>query len=363
VIRKLTAAPAVVAAALLLVGCGRTGAGVAARVGDARIMTSALEARVTRGYANRTFAQQQTQADYQRAWLNRLITSRLVEVAAKRLHVSVSDQEIDQRLEDFAKNSGGLAALEQQAAGQGIAKEDLRQAIADLSLRDAVADKLVENVTVTDAQLRAEYQRELPHLDVAHIAHVVVTDKKTADKVAAEARGGADFAALAKKYSQDQNTAPSGGDLGNIGNGEGKFQKAFEQAVFTGKTGSIVGPVKAQSGYEIIKVIERRTTTYAQARTDLRRAVIGQTRDQKMATYLTDLATELGVTVNPRFGTWDPANAGVSPADGNVLSSPAPSPGDLQGGPPGAPPGGPAGPPPGQGGQTGAPAPSPTGGP
>jgi foldase protein PrsA len=339
VIRKTAA---VLAAALLLAGCGRTGAGVAARVGDARITTTSLEARVTRGYANKTFAQQQTQADYQRAWLNRLITSELVRVAARRLHVSVTDKEIDDRLAEFAKSEGGLATLQQQAAGQGIAKEDLRNAIRDLTLRDAVANKLVEKVVVSDAQLRAEYRRELPQLDVAHIAHIVLADRKTALKVAALARGGGDFAALAKTYSQDQNTSGTGGDLGAIGNGQGKFTKAFERAVFTGQTGSIIGPIKAASGYEVVKVLERRTTTFEQARADLRNAVIGKPRDDALAMYLTDLSRELGVSVNPRFGTWDPANSGVTPADADVLSSPAPSPGDNAPAP--APPAGTGGP-------------------
>ncbi len=321
---------AALVAALLLAGCGGTGAGVAARVGGARILTSTLEVRVTRGYANKAFQQQQSQADFQRAWLNRLITSELVRVAAKRLDVSITDKEVDDRLNGFIKDSGGRAALEQQAAGQGIAKEDLRQAVYDLSLRDAVADTLVENVGVTETQLRAEYAKQLVRLDVAHIAHILVADTKTADTVIAEARAGGDFAALAKKYSQDQNTATEGGDLGSIGNGAGKFAKPFEAAVFAGQTGDVVGPVKAGTGYEIIKVVERRTTSYDDAKVDLRRSIIGQSRDQEMSTYLTDLAEELGVTVNPRFGTWDPANAGVVATGGNDLSSPAPSPGDHQ---------------------------------
>jgi foldase protein PrsA len=313
-----------VAAALALTGCGRTGAGVAARVGDARIRTSALEARVTRGYANKAFQQAQSQADYQRAWLNRLITSQLVSVAAKRLGVAVTDQEVDDRQAAFVKDAGGRAALEQTAASQGIAKQDLRQAIYDLSLRDAVADKLVENVTVTERELRAEYAKRLAQLDVAHIAHILVATKKTADKVLAEARGGADFAALAKKYSQDQNTATAGGDLGTVGNGEGKFTKAFETAVFKARTGDVVGPVRTGGGYEVVKVIERRTTSYAAARTDLRRSVIGQARTQTLGTYLQNLSKELGVSVNPRFGSWDVANAGVS-ANALDLSAPAPT--------------------------------------
>lgn len=319
-----------VAGLLLLGGCGRTGIGIAARVGDTRILTSALEVRVTRGYANQTFAQQQSKDAYQRAWLNRLITSRLIDVAARRLGVAVTDKQVDDRLDEFVKSAGSRATLEQQAAAQGIAKEDLRQAIYDLQLRDAVADKLVEHTVVTEAQLRAEYAKRLPQLDVAHIAHVSVADKATADSVAAQARAGTDFAALAKKYSKDVNTAQSGGDLGTVGNGEGKFEKAFERAVFTARTGQIVGPIHTGTGYEVVKVIERRTTTFEQAKTDLRRSVLGTVRDDTMAKYLTDLANELHVSVNPRFGRWDPANAGVAPIDGNQLSSPAPSPGDLQ---------------------------------
>jgi foldase protein PrsA len=321
--------PLALAALALVSGCGRTGIGVAARVGDTRIETSALTARVDRGYANRAFAQQTPKADYQRSWLNKLISAELVRVAARRLHVTVTAAQVDARYQQFVQDAGSEEALVRQAAQQGIAKEDLRTAIAEFVLRDAVADKLVENVAVSDEQLRAAYAKALPQFDVAHIAHIAVADRKTADAVVAQARAaGADFAKLAKKYSKDPNTASEGGDLGSIGNGDGKFQKSFEQAVFTGHTGSIVGPIKAQSGYEIVKVIERRTRTFEQARDEVRRAVIGQQRDDKMNAYMTDLAKELHVSVNPRFGRWDPARGGVTATAGDDLSSPAPSPGD-----------------------------------
>jgi parvulin-like peptidyl-prolyl isomerase len=319
-------------ACLALAGCAQTGAGVAARVGDARILTSTLTNHVTRGYADKTFAQGHAKDEYQRQWLSRLIATHLVEVAAKRLGVTITDAQVAERLKTYATNAGGRAQLERQAAAQnGIGKEDLEGAIRDLVLRDAVADKLVADVVVTEKQLTDAYAKALPQLDVARIAHVLVKDAKTAATVAAAARKpGADFAALAKKYSQDANTSSEGGDLGQIGNGDGKFEASFEKAVFTGKTGSILGPLKAGSGYEIVKVVERRTTTYAQAREELRRVVIGQARDQKLTAYLNDLAKQLGVRVNPRFGAWDKAGNGVVAVSGDDLSSPAPSPGQNQ---------------------------------
>jgi parvulin-like peptidyl-prolyl isomerase len=320
--------PLALAALALASGCGRTGIGVAARVGDTRIETQALTERVERGYANRAYAQQHPKSDYQRLWLTRLVNAELVRVAARRLHVTVTVDQVDTRYQQFVQDAGGEETFVRRAAQEGFARADLRTVIAEFVLRDAVADKLVEDVVVSDEQLRAAYAQALPQFDVAHIAHISVADKKTADDVAAQARAaGADFAKLAKKYSKDVNTATEGGDLGTIGNGDGKFQKSFEQAVFTGHTGSVVGPIKAQSGYEIVKVIERRTRTFEQARDEVRRAVIGQQRDDKFAAYMTALAKELHVSVNPRFGRWDPAR-GVTATAGDDLSSPAPSPGD-----------------------------------
>jgi parvulin-like peptidyl-prolyl isomerase len=318
-------------ACLALAGCAQTGAGVAARVGGARILTSTLTTHVTRGYANKTFAQGHPKDEYQRQWLNRLISAHLVDVAAKRLGVTITDAQIDERLKTFETNAGGRTQLEQQAAQQGIAPGDLRAATRDLVLRDAVADKLVADVVVSDKQLADAYKAALPQLDVAHIAHILVKDAKTGGAVAAEARRpGADFAALAKKYSQDANTSSEGGDLGQIGNGDGKFEASFEKAIFIGRTGSVIGPLKAASGYEIVKVIQRRTTTFAQAREELRRAVIGQAREQKLTAYVNDLAKRLGVKVNPRFGAWDKSGNGVVAVSGDDLSSPAPSPGQNQ---------------------------------
>lgn len=318
-------------AGLLLTGCARggtgSGFGIAARVGDTGITTATLREHVERGYADRVYAQQHPRDEYQRSWLQRLIRAELARILAKRLGVTVTKEDVDKRFDQFVQTEGSREVFERNAADQGTAPADLRGAVADLVLFDAVADKLVADIVVTDAQLRDAYRKALPHYDVAHIAHISVDDKKTADSVVAQARGGADFAALAKKFSKDVNTKDEGGDLGEIGNGDGKFEKAFERAVFSAKSGDVVGPVKAQSGYEVVRVIQRRTTTFEQARDELRRAVIGAERDKRMTARLLALAAELHVVVNPRFGTWEGERGVVPGAD--ELSRPAPSPGDA----------------------------------
>jgi parvulin-like peptidyl-prolyl isomerase len=75
-------------------------------------------------------------------------------------------------------------------------------------------------------------------------------------EILAEARKGADFAALAKKYSEDV-TAASGGDLGHFS--RGRMVKAFEDAAFALKLGEISDVVETPFGYHIIK-LETRTS-------------------------------------------------------------------------------------------------------
>jgi peptidyl-prolyl cis-trans isomerase C len=81
-------------------------------------------------------------------------------------------------------------------------------------------------------------------------SHILIKDKNLADKLAKEAKGGANFAQLARRYS----TCPSkskGGDLGWFK--PGQMVPAFENAVKKMSYGRISDPVRTQFGYHIIK--------------------------------------------------------------------------------------------------------------
>lgn len=329
---------AAVAAALLLGACGSTNAGVAARVGDHTIETSTLADRVARAFESEAFTQQGPERDdYQRSVLASLINARLVSIAAGRLGVEVTDEQVAAREKQIIADQGGEQAYEQQLATNGLRREDVPALLRNLVTEEAVLDKLVEKEVTTEEQLRAEYQRALPRLDQARIAHILVRDKKTADRVVAQAKApGADFAALAQRYSQDNETREEGGDLGVLGNGEGRFAKAFEKAVFAAGKGDVVGPIRTVTGgdakivgYEIVKVIDRRTQSFGDVRDALRRSMLQPLRQQRYKDYLAGLVKEFRVKVNPRFGRWDAENRAVAAPDGTVLSSPEPVPGEA----------------------------------
>ena len=71
-------------------------------------------------------------------------------------------------------------------------------------------------------------------------------------QISEELRGGASFASLAAKYSQDPGSARNGGYVGWFT--KDRMVPQFAQAVFAGRPGQIVGPVQTQFGVHVIKI-------------------------------------------------------------------------------------------------------------
>ncbi len=82
-----------------------------------------------------------------------------------------------------------------------------------------------------------------------------VAVKELAQRVAREAKGSADFGALARQYSKDPGNAGKGGDLGWFT--KGRMVPEFEKAAFGARVGDVVGPVRTAFGLHVIKVTGR----------------------------------------------------------------------------------------------------------
>jgi peptidyl-prolyl cis-trans isomerase D len=131
------------------------------------------------------------------------------------------------------------------------------------------ADAVAAGIKTTSAEAQAYYDANLAKFSTpaerraSHILITVPSDASAAQQNEAKAKAEAiakqveanpaEFAALARKDSQDPGSADKGGDLGYFT--ASAMVKPFADAVFgMTKVGEIVGPIKTQFGYHIIEL-------------------------------------------------------------------------------------------------------------
>jgi peptidyl-prolyl cis-trans isomerase D len=131
--------------------------------------------------------------------------------------------------------------------------------------------QLRQTAQISDDELKAQYQQNIQQYQVAnrvHVEHILLmtvgkTDaeveeiRQKAEDVLKQAKKGAKFEDLAKKYSEDPGTKDKGGDLGWIT--QGQTVPEFEKTAFGLDKGKMSDLVKTQYGFHIIKVLDKET--------------------------------------------------------------------------------------------------------
>ena len=129
--------------------------------------------------------------------------------------------------------------------------------------------EVAKQFPVTDEDLRRAYNQNRDRYRLperVHVRHILLktTDKPKEElpKIKARAedllkqiKGGADFAELAKKNSEDPGSAVKGGDLDWIARGQ--TVKNFEDAAFSLKPKEISNVITTEYGFHIIQVLEK----------------------------------------------------------------------------------------------------------
>jgi len=86
-------------------------------------------------------------------------------------------------------------------------------------------------------------------------AHILVKGEDKAKELLERINSGESFSELAREFS-DCPSGKRGGELGFFGRGQ--MVREFELAAFDGEKGSVVGPIKTQFGWHLIKVLDKK---------------------------------------------------------------------------------------------------------
>jgi len=177
------------------------------------------------------------------------IDSALIRQSAAERGLSVSDEELQYAADDFraTRELHDTAATEAWLASNHLSFVDweslLEQQIVTRKLRDAL----------TDGRVDQHFAEHALSFDAAAISRLVAKTEDIAKELRAQLiEDGADFHALARQHSIDEATKHAGGYAGKVN--RAALPAAVEAAVFGGKPGKVIGPVKTDEGWELIKI-------------------------------------------------------------------------------------------------------------
>jgi len=164
--------------------------------------------------------------------VNKLITEKIIKIYARKNSITVNDEELYLEWERLKQKPGGEEEITQflNEAYGWTDEKFINRVLYPFLLQQKVKVYLTEESDKEDKDL-AESALEI---------YVLAAEK------------GADFAQIAKEYSEDDFSSSNGGDLGYFS--RGTMDPYFEEAVFSMKIGQISEPVKSSYGYHIIKL-------------------------------------------------------------------------------------------------------------
>ncbi|RYZ55466.1 MAG: peptidylprolyl isomerase [Chitinophagaceae bacterium] len=211
------------------------------------------------------------------AVLDQALVSKVLMMQAIKDSLPVTDDEVeadlDLRVREFIRVYGSKEALETMA-GKTIyqIKDDARESVKESKLAQAMQRKIVDNVKVTPAEVKAYFdkipQDSLPYFEAEYqIGQIVLFPKATRDMetyVVGELsnykrqveNGTTTFESLAKRYSEDPGSKDRGGQY-QISRADKSWDPAFVAAAFRLKEGQISNPFKSKFGYHIVQLVER----------------------------------------------------------------------------------------------------------
>ena len=224
--------------------------------------------------------------------INQLIIQEILDQEADARGIKVTNKDMDEALKEIMDKMGGrdqlMNVLKQNGVSVSAFKKDLKNQVKMQKLANEVG-----KIKVTDADCKNFYNKNLSkfkhdkqvrasHILIganpyqiqqeltsdpknkiddkelkAKVEEVMAQKKAEAEKIAKELQAdNSKFAAYAKKYSEDPNSAKQGGDLGFFA--KDTMVKEFADAAFKAKPNTVTDPVKSQFGYHIILVTDRR---------------------------------------------------------------------------------------------------------
>jgi peptidyl-prolyl cis-trans isomerase C len=232
---------------------------------------------VKKQYAELTQADEEKLAAIKREILESLIAHEVLYQESRKKGIEVEETAVDEQVEHIKKQFQEQGGFENMLKEMNITEEKLKVQFREgIAIQRLVDQEVIKRIELSDEETKDYYDKN-PDLfkqpEKLQARHILIKAEPAGDKAAKakalkeikdiqrKLKGGADFAELAKKYSQCPSSA-EGGDLGEFGRGQ--MIKPFEDAAFALKKGEMSDIIETDFGYHLILAGEKKPETISE---------------------------------------------------------------------------------------------------
>jgi foldase protein PrsA len=268
-------------------------------------------------------------AQLRNAIVRSLVEQKQFEIAAEELDVTVTDEEVDKRLDELKQQffDGDEQKYKDELEAQGLTEEQVRTDLRTRILSEEVFKKVTSEVKVTDEDIQAYYDENKAQFETPasrEVRHILVKTKARADQLHAQLEGGADFAKLARQFSQDPASKKEGGKFNAQ---QGATVAPFDKVAFDLDTGELSEPVKTQFGWHIIEAVgdiqEKSTQDLPQVEDQIRDTLLEEKKNTRINEWIEELRARFEDETAYAPGFEPPPPAETTTGEGDTGTEPA----------------------------------------
>ncbi len=212
--------------------------------------------------------------------LEMLVDEKLQLIKAEELGIKVTDEEVNSEIENVRKYFDSEEKFNEYLKGQSMDLDYFSSSIKKELIINKLIDKLTENVTVSDEEVKSYYDAHQNEFMNVKASHILLETKEEAEKILEKVKAGENFNELAKANSIDPSAKENSGDLGYFGHQD--MVEPFEKAAFALKPGEISDIVETDYGFHIIKVEDSKLDGFEVVKEQLKGSMLD---DKKHSEY------------------------------------------------------------------------------
>lgn len=261
----------------------------------------------------------------QQQYLAFLVQRAEFQQEADKLGVEVTEKDIDKALEEVVKSrfDGDRKEFDKALEQQGFTLESFRKTLAASVLSQKLFDAVTKDEVVTDDEVLLYYtqnQSQYQTPESRDVRHILIAEKGAdgqvdyakskaeADRIYALLVGGADFAALAKRESEDPGSKDDGGKL-TISRGQ--TVAAFDKTAFALAVNALSKPVRTEYGFHVIQALspvrKAQVTKLDDVKEAIRNTLLQERKNEAMRAWIDELAKRYEGKVSYAAGYEPPA--------------------------------------------------------